>query len=138
VIFIQILQKIRKQIKNSLKKKTITEILEGKYIIPSKKGDVVFSQRTPKELANKIVSLMETRTRIILDYGNVETNESWGETYDVTGYIGLSGGAYNLKYPILVYNSRSSGGGSILTGSIIKITASKGKKVLYSLDAKNN
>lgn len=118
--------------------RTITEILEGKYIIPSKRGDIVFSQSTPKDLAIKIVSLMETRTRIILDYGNVETNESWGEIHDTTGYIGLSGGAYNLKYPILVYNSRSIGGGTILTGSIIKITASKGKEVLYSLGAKNN
>jgi hypothetical protein len=81
---------------------------------------------------------METRTRIILDYGNTSTNESWGEVHDVTGYIGLSAGAYNLKYPILVYNSRSIGGGTILTDSIIKITASKGKEILYSLGAKNN
>jgi hypothetical protein len=116
--------------------RTPEEMLENKYIIPSKKGDVVFSQSTPKELANKIVSLMETRTRVILDYGNTTSNESWGEIHDVTGYIGLSGGAYNLKYPILVYNRRSIGGGSILTDCILKITASKGKEILYSLGAK--
>lgn len=118
--------------------KKITEILEGKYIIPSKKGDVVFNQSTPKDLAIKIVFLMETRTRVILDYGNTSTNESWGEVHDTTGYIGLSAGAYGLKYPILVYNSRSIGGGAILTGAIIKITASKGKEILYSLGAKRN
>jgi len=71
------------------------------------------------------------RTRIVLDYGDIKTGESWGEVCDITGYVGRSAGT--KKVPILVYNSSSFGGGEILTHCIIGIKTSKGKRVLYNL-----
>jgi len=112
--------------------KTKNEILENKYTISSNRGEIVFSNDTPKKLAAKIVYLIENNERIILDYGDIKNNESWNEVYDITGTIGLSNGTYDLKYPILVYNSRSFGGGSILTDCIIKILTSKGKNIIYT------
>jgi len=80
-----------------------------------------------------IVTMLEIarkhRIRLVLDYGDVLTGKSWNEVYDITGYIGRSTGT--VKIPILLYNSRSKGGGAILDQCIIKISESKGKKVLY-------
>jgi hypothetical protein len=69
------------------------------------------------------------QTRIIVDYGDVKTGKSWHEVYDVTGRIGRSTG--DIKVPILLHNKRSIGGSAILDSCIIKISESKGKKVLY-------
>jgi hypothetical protein len=71
------------------------------------------------------------RIRIVLDYGDVNTGESWGEEHDIYGYVGRSSG--KIKIPILVYNRRSFGGGAILDHCIIGIKTSKDKKVLYKL-----
>jgi len=38
---------------------------------------------------------------------------------------------YEARFPILVYNDRAIGGGTILDHCIIKIVASNGKRVLY-------
>ncbi len=116
--------------------KSRNEILENKYIINSSRGEIVFNNDTPKKLANELVYLIENQTRIILDYGDIKTNKSWGEVYDITGKIGLSKGFYDLKYPILVHNERSIGGASILTNCIIKISTSKGKKLIYQNEIK--
>jgi hypothetical protein len=84
---------------------------------------------------DKVIEVLErcksNRKRIIVDYGNVETKESWNEVYDVTGYVGRSTG--DIKIPLLVYNRRSIGGGSISTDCILSIKESKGKRVLFSL-----
>jgi hypothetical protein len=77
-----------------------------------------------------LMECMEKRIRVTLDYGDTTTGKSWGETCDVSGYIGRSTGI--LKVLILVANSRSHGGGAILTGSILSIKTSKGKKLLWS------
>jgi len=86
---------------------------------------------TPKEVIDVLEACMKSRIRIVIDYGNVKTGESWGEVHDVMGYIGRSTG--NVKIPILVYNTRSTGGGGILDHCILSIKESKGKKVLYQL-----
>lgn len=81
---------------------------------------------------DKVIEVLERvrskRIRIIVDYGH-ENGQSWGEKYDVTGYVGRSTG--NQKIPLLVYNNRSMGGGSILTHCIVRIVTSKNKMVLY-------
>ena len=63
-----------------------------------------------------IVDILErarqNRTRIILDYGDTETGQSWGERFDICGYVGRSTG--QSKIPLLVYNSRSLDGGEYL------------------------
>jgi len=88
-----------------------------------------------EETSNSVISVLEyvraTKTRIILDYGDVKTGRSWGDVYDITGTLGRSCGTQ--KVPILLHNKRSIGGGAILDNCIIKIVESKGKKILYKL-----
>ena len=88
-----------------------------------------YDARTNKEVINVLEQARTNRTRIVVDYGDVETG-SWQEEFDVTGYVGRSfGGKYNV--PLLVHNARSMGGGAMLDHCIVKISTSKGKKVLY-------
>ena len=84
---------------------------------------------TPERVVNILESARKNMTRLIVDYGDTITGQSWGERYDIKGYIGRSAGI--VKIPLLVYNSRSMGGGALLDSSIIKISESKGGKVLY-------
>lgn len=84
---------------------------------------------TPQNIVNILEKAREQKFRIILDYGDTATGQSWGEIHDITGYIGRSTG--KIKIPILVHNSRSFGGGGILDNCIVKISLSKGKAVLY-------
>lgn len=78
------------------------------------------------EILEKLISEHRS-TRVRLWYG--ENGKSWDEENDVTGRIGRSTGS--IKIPILVNNSRSYGGGAILTDCIVKIVDIKTKKVLY-------
>lgn len=88
-----------------------------------------YDSRTNADVIKVIETARQNRTRIVVDYGDIETGKSWNEEFDVTGYIGRSNG--NIKIPLLVNNSRSLGGGSLLDHCIIKIVTSKGKNVLY-------
>lgn len=85
--------------------------------------------RTSNEVIKVLETARQNNTRIILDYGDVETGKSWGDVYDITGRIGRSTGT--SKIPILLYNRSSSGGVAILDRCIIKISESKGGIVLY-------
>jgi hypothetical protein len=38
---------------------------------------------------------------------------------------------YEARFPILVYNARAYGGGSLMDDNVLKITESKGGKVIY-------
>lgn len=67
--------------------------------------------------------------RLRVHFGDVLTGCDYMDTYDVTGYIGRSTGS--IKIPLLVYNARSMGGGGLLDNCLVKITESKGKRVLY-------
>jgi hypothetical protein len=82
---------------------------------------------------DKVIEILEdsrlNRIRLLLDYGDIETGKSWNEQYDILGHVGRSTG--KTKIPILIHNSRSTGGGGILDHCIVKISRSKGKKVLY-------
>ena len=101
----------------------------------SKEYKVVNGTSYSVNTSDKVIEVLErcrnNRTRIVVDYGDVETKESWNEVYDVSGYVGRSNGIY--KVPLLIHNSRSLGGGCILTDCILSIKESKGKRVLYSV-----
>ena len=85
---------------------------------------------TPDRLIQVLEDLRQSQVRIAIDYGNPETNESWGEVHDTTGRISRSSGS--IKIPILVHNRRSLGGCSILTDAILSIRESSGaKRLLY-------
>lgn len=68
-------------------------------------------------------------TRITLSYGDKNTGRDWLEEFNVTGTVSRSMG--KLKIPILLYNERSSAGGSILVDSIVRIRTAQGKQILY-------
>jgi hypothetical protein len=88
-----------------------------------------YNVNTPDEVVRIMERARRDRTRLVFDFGDVKTGKSWGECNDIVGYVGRTGGTY--KCPILVYNQRSNGGGIISDNSIVKITTSKGKHVLY-------
>lgn len=90
-----------------------------------------YHEETPDKLVEILERLRAGKTRIVLDYGDTKTGKSWGDIYDITGHLSRSTGS--IKIPILIHNKRSIGGGSILDHCIIKISESKGKKVLYSI-----
>lgn len=90
---------------------------------------VSYDISTNQSVVNVLDTCARNRTRIKLDYGDAETGESWGDLHDIYGYVGRSTG--NIKIPLLVYNSRSIGGGHILDHCIIQIKESKGGKILY-------
>lgn len=87
--------------------------------------------KTPRKVVEILEKYRQNKSlgRLELDYGNAKTGQSWGEIHDINGYIGRSTGIY--KIPILVHNSRSTGGIAILDYCIVRIRASKGKQVLY-------
>lgn len=78
-----------------------------------------FSHDTPVDCIRALYRLYQNDDRVTLDLGNLETGESWHERYDVTGRVHASMGP--VRIPILIYNSRSRGGGGILTGCILSI-----------------
>lgn len=84
---------------------------------------------TPDKVINILEESRKNKTRLILDYGDRTTGQSWGERYDIKGHIGRSTG--EVKIPLLIYNARSMGGGGVLDNSIVKISAAKGGRVLY-------
>lgn len=91
---------------------------------------VLYRVETPDNIISILERCRKDRTRIKICLGDIETGRDWNETYDVTGYIGLSSGT-DGKYPLLVHNMRSSGGGMLMSNCIVKIQESKGKRVLY-------
>ena len=92
-----------------------------------------------KETADEVVEVLERvrsrHLRVRLHYGytlpedDKPAGRDWYEEWNVTGYIGRSMGP--VKIPLLIYNSRSHGGGGILDHCIVKIRTSNGGKQLY-------
>lgn len=89
-----------------------------------------YHNETSETVLNILERCRMNNVRIVVDYGNVSTGQSWGERFDICGYIGRSGGIN--KIPLLIYTKRSIGGSGILDHCIIRILTSKGKEVLYS------
>ncbi len=91
-----------------------------------------YKKETPESVIDILENCRLNNTRIVLDYGDTKTGRSWGEEYDIKGYIGRSSG--EIKIPILVYNKACRGGGGILDNCIIGIKTTKGNKTLYKLN----
>lgn len=75
----------------------------------------------------KVYSILEhariTDKRVRVWYGDPETGKVWLEEYDVLGNVGRSTGEKPVF--ILIANSRSWGGGAMLTDNILRITIDK-------------
>jgi len=89
-----------------------------------------YNQNVPQKLIDVLENCRLNKTRIVIDYGDTVTGISWNEVNDISGYIGRTTGV--SKVPILVYNTRSLGGGCISVSNILTIRESKGKKLIYS------
>ena len=88
--------------------------------------------KTSGGVADILNRLTESKQRVRLVYGDTETGKDWLKEYDVLGSIGRSTGANQI--PLLISNSRSTGGGAIMEDCILKIADVKSKKVLYQHD----
>ena len=87
------------------------------------------NEKTSSRVATLLNNLNMSKQRVRIIYGDVNTGKDWLEEYDVIGTIGCSTGIN--KIPLLIKNSRSTGGGSILDHCILKIVDVKSKRVLY-------
>lgn len=88
-----------------------------------------YHAETPQQVCDILEYSRKYKQRLILDYGDIKTGQSWGEVFDIRGYIGRSTG--NIKIPLLIKTSRSFGGGSVLDNCLVKIQDSKTKRILY-------
>lgn len=101
-----------------------------KYAIKLKDGS--YEERDEQEMEKVMFALsnaLQTRKRVRIWYGDVNTGCAWNEEYDVVGRIGRSCGEY--KEPLMVAKSNSWGGPAILTDSIIRIDDVESKRVVY-------
>lgn len=92
--------------------------------------NLFFEEGTNEQVKRVLEDCFKSNTRIVVDYGDILTGNSWNECYNISGTVGRTAG--KIKIPILVYNSRSLGGGAISCASIVAIKTSKGKKLLYT------
>lgn len=92
-----------------------------------------YHEETPDNLIRVLDYCRQNNIRVTVDYGDTKTKKSWNETYDITGYIGRSTG--KIKIPLLVYNSRSFGGSSLLDNCILSIKYANKKQggLLYKI-----
>lgn len=88
-----------------------------------------FSDKTNEKVKQVLTSCYNRKNRIRIVYGDVKTGKSYLDEYEILGYVGKSTGIKPI--PLLINNSRSFGGGSILTDIILKIVDTQTKQVLF-------
>lgn len=110
--------------------KTITGIL-GRYGDYKVCNGIFFDPATPDDLVRLLEGWYRSNARLTFDFGDTDTGESWGDTYDVSGYIGRTTGT--IKSPILVNNKRSMGGPILSTNRILTVRPSNKKHGDYLL-----
>lgn len=91
--------------------------------MPKLVNGTTYNDQTPDAVISVLEHSRNTRERLRLFLG-YETGESWNEEWGVTGFVGRSTGLE--KIPILLHNSRSSGGGRILDHCIVAIKSKRG------------
>lgn len=92
-----------------------------------------YDERTPDAVIRVLENARLNRTRLHVSLGETEgpnAGRDWMEEWDVIGYVSRSVGP--TKVPLLIANSRSTGGGSILDWCIVRIRTSSGGRLLYS------
>lgn len=108
--------------------KTVTDSYGIKY---KEINGTFFHVDTPSEVCDILNDALNSsrRMRLKLYYGDTKTGRDWHEENDTVGYVGRSTGS--IKIPLLIHNSRSYGGGSILDHCILKIKNVRTGKILY-------
>lgn len=87
-----------------------------------------YHEETPDEVCQVLETARLKSQRIRIVYGNVRSGTVWPDP-KVRGRVGRSTG--EVKIPLLVKTSRSSGGEGICDSAILRIEESPGGKVLY-------
>ena len=99
-----------------------------KFIQDGTNLPIAYSEKTPEQLVNCLEQARKNRSRIKIYLGDSETGRDWMEEMDKFGRIGLSKGK-DARYPILLNNSRSFGGGLLMDDCIVKLKV--GGKTVY-------
>ena len=92
-------------------------------------NEITYNDKTDPDMVERLERVRMNGTRVRFHWGDVETGEDWGDTCHVEGTLGVSTGT--MKIPLLIHNARSHGGMAILDHCIVKITTTRGKRVLY-------
>jgi hypothetical protein len=87
-----------------------------------------FDPATHPEVRRQLELAIQGKYRLRLEYGDRETGEAWDDRPN-NGKISRSMGP--MRVPLLIRNSRSFGGDTILTASIVKISETPGGRVLW-------
>lgn len=88
-----------------------------------------YSAKTAPDMMKRLEALRKSGERCRFHWGDTKTGQDWGDVHNVRGRIGRSMGP--VKIPLLIYNRRSLGGGALLDSCIVKITATRGGRVIY-------
>ena len=88
-----------------------------------------FNEGTNPKVKQIISNNIGREKRFRVWYGDTKTGKSWNEENDVCGYFGKSTGITPIS--MLVNNTRSFGGGALLTDCIVKIVDIKTKTILF-------
>jgi len=94
---------------------------------------IAYHEETNVKVINALENARQMNYRVKIYLGDIATGKCWNEEFETFGYVHLCKG-YAAYFPILVNNTRSYGGGTILDNCIIKIKESKGNHVLYQAD----
>lgn len=95
-----------------------------------------YDDRTPEEVIRVLEKARSERNRLHISLGHTDGPNiglDWLEEFDSHGHIGRSTGS--VKVPLLLANSRSTGGGALLDHCIVRIRQSAGGRVLYQHEA---
>ncbi|WP_018949006.1 hypothetical protein [Thioalkalivibrio sp. ALMg11] len=88
-----------------------------------------FEPGTPDGVKTALESARKRGVRVRLFLGDSTTGRDWIEEWDVMGTVSRSLGP--LKTPILIANSRSYGGGAILTRHVVRIVEIESRREVY-------
>ena len=100
------------------------------YAVSPHSNTTWFDPETPAGVRDVLNRYVGTDTRLRWFYGDPKTGRSWHDECDMIGTIGRSTGT--LKIPLGIANSRSIGGGALLTTNIVRIQRVSDGAVLYS------
>lgn len=78
-----------------------------------------YRDTTPRPVIDALERARQNGARVRLFLGDSKTGKCWHEENDVCGTIGRSMGP--IKVPLLIANSRSTGGGAILCDCIVRL-----------------
>lgn len=100
----------------------------GNRVYKITESGTAYKEETCEAIVEVLERCRQQRIRIRVYYGGPDGRD-WQDEFGTTGYVGRSTG--NIKIPLVVYNSRSLGGGAMLDHCIVKIVTTKGKEILY-------